>query len=160
MNDSNAKLEALRNIVPRKAGGKFAPGNKHATGRRTMRRARTEVFRSIVAATPAEQFKEIWARVLTDAKDGDYTAIKIVIENVVGSRLVVEQSEEIEELRLVVEQWVDDQHKSNGKAHGQAGTLGARAPGALEIVDAGNVASQSGQTNTSANDVDRPGAGD
>jgi len=137
-------LNARREAVPRKPDGRFGKGNKNAIGRMTQHKKKTQVFRDIVSATPAETFAKIWARVLSLATgdldnnvNPEIWAVKLVVENLIGNRLVIEQAEEIEELRYIVEQWVQEHHGDNGKVVDPAvGILeNAEDRGIIDVVD-------------------------
>jgi hypothetical protein len=59
--------------------------------------------------------------------------VKLVIENLIGNRLVIEQAEEIEELRLIVEQWVHENRPGETCVKPRSRRMsGLAVPGALD----------------------------
>jgi len=162
----DAQLKTLREKDARLPGGRFKKGNRAALGRKTQRREKTAVFRDIVAATPKEKFAKIWARLLLLATGDDAKkvnpepwAVKLVIENLIGNRLVIEQAEEIEELRLIVEQWLSENHPTS-KDNGEALRPETTAERALETFNSRSIIDAERQANKKANDADGAGVGD
>ena len=93
-----ARTKALREIVPRKAGGRFAPGNKHATNRRTKSAEKLALIRAVPSNTPKEWVDELWTRLWAMALGAPDQgiqpvewAVKEVFKHIWGSRHEISQ---------------------------------------------------------------------
>jgi len=106
-----AELERVRNIIPRKAGGKFAPGNQQATGRKTPHIEKLAILRSTPARCTTQQMSdELWCTYYVLAK-GDLAngvppiewAAKLVADKIWPNRHALEIDERMVRLEAELE---------------------------------------------------------
>jgi len=105
-----SRLKALREVVPRKAGGRFAPGNKHATERRTKSAEKLALIRAVPSNTPIEWVEELWLRLWAMAMgapdDGIQPvewAVREVLKYTWGSRHEIANSDRVTQLEAEIE---------------------------------------------------------
>lgn len=87
MNDSQVPSESGAN--GRRPDGKFAPGNRAGRGNPHAKRAQ-KLRSAVLSAVKPNDIKEVIEKLVELAKAGDTTAIKILLEKVIGKQSVVD----------------------------------------------------------------------
>lgn len=104
----SARMKALREIVPRAKGGKFAKGNACAKERRSKSAEQLAMIRAVPGNTPIEWVSELWTRLWALALGAPNEniqpvewAVKEVTKHIWGSLHTISQDERM--LRLEAE---------------------------------------------------------